>query len=59
MLWNLTIDNKIKELRRRELVFMEQDNNLMTAVVRAQIECLEEVKNDANAMPVEKEVTKG
>jgi hypothetical protein len=34
------INNKIKELRRRELVFIEQDNRLMTAVVRAQIECL-------------------
>ena len=59
MLWNLIIDNKIKDLRRRELGFIEQNNKLMTAVVRAQIECLEEVKNDANAMPVEKEVTKG
>jgi len=40
------IDNKIKELRRRELGFIEQDNRLMTAIVRAQIKCLEEVKND-------------
>jgi hypothetical protein len=43
---NKIIDNKLDKLKYQESVFISQDNTLRTAIVRAEIAVLEEVRDE-------------